>query len=306
MDFNIILIKLNMPSKVRFGYFDDINLNEINNVSGQTQFFKNIKILCRFNSKIHLVSYLHLQFINNIMLFIVVTGSFISGLIDTINHNDENPNKDLKLIFGCFELFLAMLITFYKQSKIAENQQDHYHLSNNYKILLNKINTDILLINTSKSIYITNIECIRDITDQFNNLIINAPIIPYYILKKYNIKDSDLGNNKIENITYNNENQKLQNIKSDNVQILESIVESNIAAINIQDVPLSNLKNQINTSPKKNRKYSLNKSYSIKDLNSINEYDINNYKSFINKINIKNEQKYTNNVINNFKNAFDD
>jgi len=297
-----------MASRVRFSDFDDINLNEINNMSGQAQFFKNIKVLCRFNSKIHLVSYLHLQFINNIMLFIVVAGSFISGLIDTINHDDENPNKDLKLIFGCVELFLAMLIAFYKQSKIAENQQDHYHLSNNYKILLNKINTDLLLINTNRSIYITNIECIRDITDQFNNLIINAPIIPYYILKKYNIKDSDLGNNKIENITYNNENQKLQNIKYDNVQILESIVESNIAAINIQDVPLSNLKNQIEqikTSPK-SRKCSLNKSYSIRDLNYMKKDDIDNYESFINKINIKDEDKYTNSIITNFKKVFDD
>ena len=59
------------------------------------------------------------------MLFIVIIGSFTSGLLDTIKHN-EKPDKDLKLIFGCIELFLAMLIAFYKQSKISENQQDHY------------------------------------------------------------------------------------------------------------------------------------------------------------------------------------
>tara|TARA_Y100000389_G_scaffold139444_1_gene137194 strand:- start:48 stop:938 length:891 start_codon:yes stop_codon:yes gene_type:complete len=296
-----------MASRVRFSDFDDINLNEINNMSGQAQFFKNIKVLCRFNSKIHLVSYLHLQFINNIMLFIVVAGSFISGLIDTINHDDENPNKDLKLIFGCVELFLAMLITFYKQSKIAENQQDHYHLSNNYKILLNKINTDLLLINTNRSIYITNIECIKDITEQFNNLIINAPIIPYYILKKYHIKDNVLGNNRIEDTSYN-VNQPLQNTQSVNVQILEPIFENNLDDNNLQDIPLGNLKNQIEqikTSPK-SRKCSLNKSYSIRDLNSMKKDDIDNYESFINKINIKDEDKYTNSIITNFKKVFDD
>lgn len=296
-----------MASRVRFSDFDDINLNEINNMSGQAQFFKNIKVLCRFNSKIHLVSYLHLQFINNIMLFIVVAGSFISGLIDTINHDDENPNKDLKLIFGCVELFLAMLIAFYKQSKIAENQQDHYHLSNNYKILLNKINTDLLLINTNRSIYITNIECIKDITEQFNNLIINAPIIPYYILKKYHIKDNVLGNNRIEDTSYN-VNQPLQNTQSVNVQILEPIFENNLDDNNLQDIPLGNLKNQIEqikTSPK-SRKCSLNKSYSIRDLNSMKKDDIDNYESFINKINIKDEDKYTNSIITNFKKVFDD
>jgi hypothetical protein len=296
-----------MASRVRFSDFDDINLNEINNMSGQAQFFKNIKVLCRFNSKIHLVSYLHLQFINNIMLFIVVAGSFISGLIDTINHDDENPNKDLKLIFGCVELFLAMLIAFYKQSKIAENQQDHYHLSNNYKILLNKINTDLLLINTNRSIYITNIECIKDITEQFNNLIINAPIIPYYILKKYHIKDNVLGNNRIEDTSYN-VNQPLQNTQSVNVKILEPIFENNLDDNNLQDIPLGNLKNQIEqlkTSPK-SRKCSLNKSYSIRDLNSMKKDDIDNYESFINKINIKDEDKYTNSIITNFKKVFDD
>ena len=70
-----------------------------------------------------------------------------------------------------------------------------------------------------------------------------------------------------------------------------------------------NLKNEIskinNNSPKK-KKSSLNKSYSVKDLNSIKQHDIDNYKSFINKMDIKNEEKYTNNVIANFRNAFDD
>ncbi len=311
-----------MGSRVRFNDFDNINLNEISNETGQTQFFKNIKVLCKFNSKIHLVSYLHLQFINNFMLFIVIIGSFLSGLLDTINHNNK-PDKDLKLVFGCIELFIAMLIAFYKQSKIAENQQDHYHSSNNYKILLNKINTDLLLMNTNKSIYISNIECIRDITDKFNDLIINAPIIPYYILKKYHIKETDLGNNKITNNIINNiecnqvpiqtptqtPTQTSTQIPTQtsinntlNIQILDTISENSFD--NMQDVPLDNLKNKNNLSPKKNRRTSLNKSYSIKDLNSMKQDDIDNYQSFINKINIKDEEKYTNNIIHNFRNAF--
>jgi len=72
----------------------------------------------------------------------------------------------------------------------------------------------------------------------------------------------------------------------------------------MQDVPLDNLKNKKNLSPKKNRRTSLNKSYSIKDLNSMKQDDIDNYQSFINKINIKDEEKYTNNIIHNFRNAF--
>tara|TARA_Y100000389_G_scaffold107176_1_gene104115 strand:+ start:355 stop:1332 length:978 start_codon:yes stop_codon:yes gene_type:complete len=323
-----------MRSRVRFNDFDDINLNEVDSEAGQTQFFKNIKVLCKFNSKIHLVSYLHLQFINNLMLFIVVAGSFVSGLVDTVNHDEEEPNKNLKLTFGCIELFLAMIIAFYKQSKIAENQQDHYHTSNGYKILLNKINTDLLLINTNNSIYVTNVECIRDITDQFNNLIINAPIIPYFILKKYHIKDTDLGNNRIENASNTNDadntnntnntnneinqtlNQSLStntNTNSNNqivdnsinVQILDPIFETTFEDINLKDNPINTLKNKNSYSPtKRGRKCSLNKSYSIKDLNSMKQDDLDNYNLFIQKINIKDEKKYSNNVINNFKLAF--
>jgi len=84
-----------MGSRVRFNDFDNINLNEISNETGQTQFFKNIKVLCKFNSKIHLVSYLHLQFINNFMLFIVIIGSFLSGLLDTINHKAKSKNLNI-------------------------------------------------------------------------------------------------------------------------------------------------------------------------------------------------------------------
>ena len=164
----------------------------------------------------------------------------------------------------------------------------------------------LLLISSNRSIYVTNIECIKDITDQFNNLIINAPIIPYYILKKYHIKDRDLGNNRIEDTTYNNENQQLQDTQTINVQILEPIIENNLNDNNSQDIPLGALRNQINQiniSPK-SRKSSLNKSYSIRDLNSMKKDDLDNYVSFINRINIKDEEKYTSMAVNNFRRAF--
>ena len=315
-----------MCSIVNIDSFENIDLNDVNSNTGQSQFFKNIKVLCKFNYKIHLVSYLHLQIINNIMLFIVIVGSFISGLFDTINHNEE-PKKNSKLIFGCIEIFFAILITFYKQSKIAELQRDHYHFSNSYRILLNKINTDLFLMNNQKSIYINNIECIRDITDQFNNLINNAPIIPYLILRRYHIKDTDLNYDRIQgnisteyndvlqtntnnlnnnstnntvntnNNTYNNTDNNKSRVRiSNNIEVLSKINE------NINETKIR--------SPKKKTKNSqLNRKFSIQDLHSINQNDIDNYNSFINKINIKHEKKYINtkmmnddtNIFNNIK-----
>ena len=54
-------------------------------------------------------------------------------------------------------------------------------LSNNYKILENKINMELLLININTNTYGVNIECIKDINDQFNKLIINAHLL-YHII----------------------------------------------------------------------------------------------------------------------------
>jgi hypothetical protein len=262
------------------------------------------------------------------MLFIVIVGSFISGLFDTINHNEE-PKKNSKLIFGCIEIFFAILITFYKQSKIAELQRDHYHFSNSYRILLNKINTDLFLMNNQKSIYINNIECIRDITDQFNNLINNAPIIPYLILRRYHIKDTDLNYDRIQGNISTEYNDVLQtntnNLNNNSTNNTENTnnntnnntdTDNNKSRVRISNniEVLSKINENINEtkirSPKKKTKNSqLNRKFSIQDLHSINQNDIDNYNSFINKINIKHEKKYINtkmmnddtNIFNNIK-----
>lgn len=348
-----------------FDNFDEIDLSHINSEEDQAQFFKNIKVLCKFNSKIHLVSYLHLQFINNIMLFVVILGSFISGLLDTINHNEE-PDKDKKLIFGCIEIFFAILITYYKQSKIADTQRDHYHYSNSYKILLNKINTDLLLINSNTSIYKTNINCIKDITDQFNYLIANAPMIPLYIFRKYKVKRIDnkcyrrssrhdvynTGDNREHPLTsyrntsvsvasiapnvferrrsndvsntyppeINDENVSIDmmNINTDSNSSDESIEEikkspkitDNTIYIPPPKSPISMINNS--ESPKKrttvhvpdDKSKRLSRSYSVKQVNSIGQHDIDNINILIDRINTKHNENNQNIFISNFKKIF--
>lgn len=348
-----------------FDNFDEIDLSHINSEEDQAQFFKNIKVLCKFNSKIHLVSYLHLQFINNIMLFVVILGSFISGLLDTINHNEE-PDKDKKLIFGCIEIFFAILITYYKQSKIADTQRDHYHYSNSYKILLNKINTDLLLINSNTSIYKTNINCIKDITDQFNYLIANAPMIPLYIFRKYKVKRIDnkcyrrssrhdvynTGDNREHPLTsYRNtsvsvasiapnvferrrsndvSNTYLHEINDENVSIdmMNVNTDSNSSDESIEEIkkspkitentiyipppksPISMISNS--ESPKKrttvdvpdDKSKRLSRSYSVKQVNSIGQHDIDNINILIDRINTKHNENNQNIFISHLKKIF--
>lgn len=348
-----------------FDNFDEIDLSHINSEEDQAQFFKNIKVLCKFNSKIHLVSYLHLQFINNIMLFVVILGSFISGLLDTINHNEE-PDKNKKLIFGCIEIFFAILITYYKQSKIADTQRDHYHYSNSYKILLNKINTDLLLINSNTSIYKTNINCIKDITDQFNYLIANAPMIPLYIFRKYKVKridnkcyrrssrhdvyntgdnrehpltsyrntsvsvasiapnvferrrSNDVSNTYPDEINDENVSIDMMNINTDSNSSDESIEEikkspkitDNTIYIPPPKSPISMISNS--ESPKKrttvhvpdDKSKRLSRSYSVKQVNSIGQHDIDNINILIDRINTKHNENNQNIFISNFKKIF--
>ena len=348
-----------------FDNFDEIDLSHINSEEDQTQFFKNIKVLCKFNSKIHLVSYLHLQFINNIMLFVVILGSFISGLLDTINHNEE-PDKDKKLIFGCIEIFFAVLITYYKQSKIADTQRDHYHFSNSYKILLNKINTDLLLINSGTSIYKTNINCIKDITDQFNYLIANAPMIPLYIFRKYRVRkidnkcykrssrhdvynsrdtrnkplssyrntsvsvasiapnvldrrrSNDVSNTYPDEINDENVSIDMMNVNTDSNSSDESIEEikkspkitDNTTYIPPPKSPISMISNS--SSPKRrttvdvedNKKPRLSRSYSVKEVNSIRQNDIDNINILIERINTKHNENNQNVFISHFKKIF--
>lgn len=296
-----------MRSKVRFNQeIDTLNTIQIKSNSDEAQIFKNMEILCKYYSKIHLVSYLHLQFINNMMLIIFILASFISGMFDTINYKDHT-SKDLTLTFGIIEIFLALLLAIYKHFKIPENQQDHYHLSNDYKILLNNININIILINTNNSIYSNNTECIKELTFRLNSLINDAPIIPYYIFKKYNIKNIDNIDNNIDaNIDNNIPNTNFNPL--DNIT-LNPISENDEASndISLQDFPFHNisLNNGSSCSNKQNRKRkSIYRSFSIKELNKLSNTDIDNYNHFINSVNIKNEEKYNNNIINNFKNAF--
>ena len=348
-----------------FDNFDEIDLSHINSEEDQAQFFKNIKVLCKFNSKIHLVSYLHLQFINNIMLFVVILGSFISGLLDTINHNEE-PDKDKKLIFGCIEIFFAILITYYKQSKIADTQRDHYHYSNSYKILLNKINTDLLLINSDTSIYKTNINCIKDITDQFNYLIANAPMIPLYIFRKYKVKKIDnkcyrrssrhdvynTGDNREHPLTsyrntsvsvasiapnvferrrsndvsntyppeINDENVSIDmmNINADSNSSDESIEEikkspkitDNTTYIPPPKSPISMISNSESSKKRTtvdvpdDKSKRLSRSYSVKQVNSIGQHDIDNINILIDRINTKHNENNQNIFISQFRKIF--
>jgi hypothetical protein len=266
---------------------NSIKLKYDNSNNGQIQIFNNMLILSKYYSKLHLVSYLYLQFINNLLFIIFILTSFISGLFETINYKHNISNK-CTLFFGIIEIILAFLLIIYKYIKLPENSQDHYHYSNEYQVLSNNINTNIVLINSDHNIYSCIIECIKQTTLKLNSLINEAPIIPNYILNKYNIKNIEFNYKK----NFVND-EKLYEIPLDNIIIDNS----------------KSIKNNENLNQKKynspNTPILIRKGLSINEITKIPQTDIDNYNNFINKVIIKNEEKYNNNKIINFRKAFE-
>ena len=111
---------------------------------------------------------------------------------------------------------------------------------------------------------------VNDTNLKLNELINNAPVIPYYILKKYNLSSLDICNKRNRSLKENKEN-KLVRVKSESFKI-----------------------------PK------LKKSITIKDINKINTNDIDNFNEFLSKhkINEKNNDYIINDKINNFRKTF--
>lgn len=246
---------------------DEIELNTNN--KSQVQIFKKKIILCNYYARVHILSYLYLKMINNIFITFFILVTFIEGLIQTINYNNET-NKDLKLILGVLNFLLGILVFSYKSYKIPENTQNHYHSYNDFNMLKNKIEMNIVSINSDFVIYNNVMHYVNDTNLKLNELINNAPVIPYYILKKYNLSSLDICNKRNKGLKENKEN-KLVRVKSESFKI-----------------------------PK------LKKSITIKDINKINTNDIDNFNEFLSKhkINEKNNDYIINDKINNFRKTF--
>lgn len=298
---------------------DVIDIKNNNNI------LENIITLSSYHSKIHLISYLYLKKMNNILLFIFIITSFLSGLIEIINYNIKS-NHNVFLVFGIIEIFLSMIMMTYKNLKIAENQQDHYHYSNEYKIFINEIGINNYLLNTNSYsfIYKNKIVYIKRFVDKFNKLIHDEPTIPDYILTKYKIKNIDifLKNTNNTNNTNNDNtitsNYNKDNFVGDNIDDDNRFFEIPINNINVDEI--SNSENQIvhnrsktthnlnrsktthNLNGNNNRK--IYKSLSIMDIDKIKKADIDNYNNFINNVKIKEEEEIFNSKVSNFRSAF--
>tara|TARA_B110000259_G_scaffold137954_1_gene155309 strand:- start:568 stop:1386 length:819 start_codon:yes stop_codon:yes gene_type:complete len=248
---------------------EDITLNNSTFLENDNdnKTLKNMLLVTKYNSRIHLISYLYLKQINQMLLLLFICSSFITGLVEIINYKTRF-SEDIYLVFGLTDIFLSLILVTYKNLKIPNTEQDHHNYHIQYKNMINDINLNLILYNKPAFIYKNLDVYLINLFNKFNLLNISSPKIPKKVLEKYNIhqlkcceRNNELMregcHNKIKTILTNDDN---------NV-----IIKSN--------------------------------SFTLKDLNELSNRDINNLSEFIIKIDNINSDKYKNRNFIKFKDA---
>ena len=233
---------------------EEINLNNNDN----NKVLKNIILISRYHNRIHLISYLYLKNLNQIFLFIFITTSFISGIVEIINYNLD-LSQDIYLVFGLINIFLSLILVTYKSLKIPNTEQEHYNYHIQYKNLINEVNLNTSLYKKPSFIYKNLDVYLINVINTINKFNLRAPKIPNNVLVKYKIKE-------------------LKSCKSNYNLRMDSVYDS-------VDIDIDNLQALTNTNKNMEIKSStFNKSLNKYNVGDLSTYDIDNLNDFINKI----------------------
>jgi len=245
---------------------EEITLSNTNN---DKKILKNIMIITKYHSRIHLISYLYLKNLNNLLLMIFIFISFLSGITEVINYNIYFIENDY-MIFGIIDVILSFLLIIYKNMNIPNTEQDHYNYHIQYKNLINDVNLSITLYNKPAFIYKNLDVYLLNVINKINTYNSLAPEIPARVLTKYNIKI--MKNCKI--------NKSLKKI------------DTNIKSVNNLYMPTRI--NEILIEPN---------NLNLETVKELTKDDIKNYNEFINKIDEVNRTKSRLNNFLKFKDA---
>lgn len=239
---------------------EEITLNNDNENDKKT--LKNILLITKCNSRVHLISYLYLKELNQILLLIFICASFITGLVEIINYKTQF-SEDINLVFGLTDIFLSLILVTYKNQKIPNTEQDHYNYHIQYKNMINDINLNISLYKKPTFIYKNFDVYLVNLLNKLNKFNLTSPKIPKKVLEKYNIKEVKCCNS--------NSNSNLKK---------EEIYDSTY----IESILTNEDKNPIIKS----------NSFSLNDIKQLSTNDIENFKDFITKIDNMNYEKNKN------------
>lgn len=245
---------------------EEITLSNTNN---DKKILKNIMIITKYHSRIHLISYLYLKNLNNLLLMIFISVSFLSGIAEVINYNIYFIENNY-MIFGIIDVILSFLLIIYKNMNIPNTEQDHYNYHIQYKNLINDVNLSITLYNKPAFIYKNLDVYLLNVINKINTYNSLAPEIPARVLTKYNIK-------KMKNCKINKSLKK---------------IDTNIKSVNNLYMPTRI--NEILIEPN---------NLNLETVKELTKDDIKNYNEFINKIDEVNRTKSRLNNFLKFKDA---
>lgn len=248
---------------------EEITLNNDNENDKKT--LRNILLITKYNSRLHLISYLYLKQLNQILLLFFICASFITGLVEIVNYKTRF-SEDIHLAFGLTDIFLSLILVTYKNQKIPNTEQDHYNYHIQYKNMINDINLNISLYKKPTFIYKNLDVYLVNLLNKLNRFNLTSPKIPKKVLEKYDIKDVKCCNSN------NNSNLRREEIY-DSTDI-ESILTNDDENLIIES-----------------------NSFSLNDVKELSTNDIENFKDFIIKIDNKNYEKNKNKNFIKFKEA---
>ncbi len=264
-----MMINIDKIKKKIFNEEDCMEEITLSNTNNEKKTLKNILVISKYHSRIHLISYLYLKNLNNLLLMIFISISFLSGIAEVINYN-INFSGNNYMCFGIIDVVLSFLLIIYKNMRIPNTEQDHYNYHIQYKNLINDVNISIVLYNKPTFIYKNLDVYLLDVINKINIYNSLAPKIPTRVLTKYNIKQ----------------------MKCCNLNKSFRKVDTNIKSSNSLDIPT-----RINETLIEPTNLNLE---SVKDLT---KNDIENFNEFINKIDDINRTKSRLNNFSKFKDA---
>lgn len=264
-----MMINIDKIKKKIFSEEDCMEEITLSNSNNEKKTLKNIIVISKYHSRIHLISYLYLKGLNNLLLMIFISTTFLTGIIEVINYN-ISFSEGIYMWFGIIDVILSLLLIIYKSMKVPNTEQDHYNYHIQYKNLINEVNISITMYNKPTFIYKNLDVYLLDVINKINTYNSLAPKIPAKVLTKYNIKQMKCSNinksfRKIDTKTQTKNNLDIPS------RINETLMEPN--DLNLED---------------------------IKDLT---KNDIENFNDFINKIDNINRTKSRMNNFSKFKDA---
>ena len=260
----------------------------------QKQKIDKIIYFCAINSELHKKSYVYGKKKSLISFVFFIICTFITGIVELVNYKERLNDNNVFLIVGLIQIFLSMLLTVYKNSKIEFSIQHHYDFYKQFSLILNKFNLELENYDTKMFLYKDICSFVNHYFDTINEMFLIMPTYPINILEKQQANNNYFYkiNNEYKfdiNKFFNTSEEKSNNILQSNFSDIYNKTKSRKNLLNCDEFVTKYSRNEEvlenffhnNASPSSKR-YSINDKENIEVFLINNKINVNRKKSTIN------------------------